>query len=1210
MQYALPLICWMGVGGMAAFAQVSLASGEFYVSAASDAQGNVYVSRYNATNENYEVVKFINGEGAGTVIYDDLGYQLGAPSDFPWGLAVASNGDVFVAKAFPANDGEIVQLTAPTYGIVTTIQQGRFFTALAVDDDDNLYSMEFDGVDKYQIVQYDATDLSGTGSVVYNGLDLAFDNSYPWGLDVATDGDIYYTGMFGSGDGGLFRLPPPYSTPEPMETGAYNTALFVDAQENIYTSRYNGVDAYEVMKREAGSGNEIIQMSGLESEALFYPWGITVVNNTIFVTDGANGGDVWTVEQNTAPTITCPANITRVVGVAPAAIDFEALASDAEDEVTVSYSHEPGSLFAEGSTTVTATATDAVGNTASCTFDVTVIVDDTPPTISCPEDVDLDCDIDISPEATGSASATDDYDDDVTIDFSDENTDDAIIRTWTATDDFGNFSECTQRLNKDKEQPLITCPADVTLGCDDDTTPGSTGEATAMDNVDPAPIVTFVDTDLGTRILRTWTATDCFGNTTDCVQELQFDTQPPVITCPPNVTLDCNGDDPLFTGEATATDDLDPDVVVTFSDFEDINAITRTWTAIDCAGNSSTCDQILFKDTDAPMITCPPDVTVGCDGTDPSVTGTATASDDIDPNVDVSYSDVTVGATTTRTWRAIDCANNVSECVQTLTLDLMPPTIVCPPDVTIGCDGSDPVVTGSAVAFDNSEGNVEPRYVDLESEGFIRRTWMATDCFGNTSTCEQILTRDLQPPTILCPPNVTIGCDGSDPEVTGSAVAFDNTDDNVTPSFVDEEFDDFIRRTWSVADCHGNSSSCEQILTKDLDAPTIICPADVTIVCDGSTDPAATGEAVANDSVDPNPTVTHSDAVGETSIERTWIATDCAGNESSCIQVITIQPDTDPPTIICPPNVQIICGNSTDPSSTGVAAASDNCDEDVAITSSDEEVANGINRTWQASDDNGNTSTCVQFIEVIPAVTVDAGPDEYVIVDGNGNAPEEERCVDLQAIASGGEGAYSYSWSPSTGLSDVSIANPQACPTETTTYQVTVTDALGCSTTDEITVEAIDLDDPDLPTVGNNKNKIYVCDLENCETRQVNGEANCNSPKSLCYWLRRGAVLGECDCEEGARIANELPMEDASHVVYPNPFDRALQVTLPASFVGHGAIKVSVFGLDGSRLLFREVAPKKDHPLVIDTSEIPTGMYMLLLESDVGILRSKIWKRE
>jgi hypothetical protein len=49
-------------------------------------------------------------------------------------------------------------------------------------------------------------------------------------------------------------------------------------------------------------------------------------------------------------------------------------------------------------------------------------------------------------------------------------------------------------------------------------------------------------------------------------------------------------------------------------------------------------------------------------------------------------------------------------------------------------------------------------------------------------------------------------------------------------------------------------------------------------------------------------------------------------------------------------------------------------------------------------------------------------------------------------------GGVSYQWTPATGLSNPSIANPVASPTVTTVYAVTVTDVNGCTDADSVTV--------------------------------------------------------------------------------------------------------------------------------------------------------------
>ena len=60
----------------------------------------------------------------------------------------------------------------------------------------------------------------------------------------------------------------------------------------------------------------------------------------------------------------------------------------------------------------------------------------------------------------------------------------------------------------------------------------------------------------------------------------------------------------------------------------------------------------------------------------------------------------------------------------------------------------------------------------------------------------------------------------------------------------------------------------------------------------------------------------------------------------------------------------------------------------------------------------------------------------------------------LMATASGGDGNYTYSWTPSTGLNNIHIQSPTATPSSTTTYTVTV-ESNGQTASDEVTVNVV-----------------------------------------------------------------------------------------------------------------------------------------------------------
>jgi hypothetical protein len=97
---------------------------------------------------------------------------------------------------------------------------------------------------------------------------------------------------------------------------------------------------------------------------------------------------VITVVDNTAPVITAPSNINvgNDLNVCGAVVKFTVTATDnCSSPVTLTYSKNPNTLFATGTTTVTVTAKDVSGNTSSKSFTVTVN-DTQKPVITAPAD--------------------------------------------------------------------------------------------------------------------------------------------------------------------------------------------------------------------------------------------------------------------------------------------------------------------------------------------------------------------------------------------------------------------------------------------------------------------------------------------------------------------------------------------------------------------------------------------------------------------------------------------------------------------------------------------------------------------------------------------------------------------------------------------------------------------------------------------------------
>ena len=198
--------------------------------------------------------------------------------------------------------------------------------------------------------------------------------------------------------------------------------------------------------------------------------GTTTVN--VNAADGAGNTSAGTfsvtVADLSAPAVTCPADQTfEATSGAGATVSYTpATATDAVSTPAVSHAPSSGGVFALGSTPVTATATDAASNSASCTFNV-VVADTTAPSVTCPGDQVA--------EAASAAGAT--------VSYPNATATDAVSTptlaysqasgaqfglgqttvTATATDGASNAGSCTFNVTvRDTTAPALTCPANVT----------------------------------------------------------------------------------------------------------------------------------------------------------------------------------------------------------------------------------------------------------------------------------------------------------------------------------------------------------------------------------------------------------------------------------------------------------------------------------------------------------------------------------------------------------------------------------------------------------------------------------------------------------------------------------------------------------------------------------------------------------------------------
>ncbi len=686
-----------------------------------------------------------------------------------------------------------------------------------------------------------------------------------------------------------------------------------------------------------------------------FPVGITPVVWTL--TDAAGNSVSCAVDYEITdtqnPTIACPANIavSTDAGSCDAVVTWAApVANDNCPGEVVTSTHNPGDVFPLGSTTVIYTVTDAAGNSANCSFTVTV-TDNENPVIACPANINTAGDLTLCGAVVTWAApvASDNCPGEVVT--STHNSGDTFsvgttTVTYTVTDAAGNTAICSFDVTvEDTEAPTIICPLDINLSSTEASCGSAAMWATPVTD-DNCGVSTVISTHnsgdffpVGTTTV-TYTVEDLFGNTASC----SFDI---IVTDDTNPTLVCP------TDIAATTDAGVCEAVVTFADptiFDDCGTVTVvcnppsgstfplgttpvTCTATDAAGNTATCTfDVTVTDDENPTIVCPADITAM------STAGTCeTVVTWVDPVIGTDALDncgvVTVvcnppsGSTfpvgiTPVTCTATDAAGNTATCTfDVIVTDDTPPAITCPADIMTNMDAgdcsavvtwTDPVATddcgGATVVCNPPSGSTFPI-------GTTTVTCTATDAAGNIATCTfDVTVEDTEAPTIICPLDITVA---SEPNICGAMVtwnaptiddncAVDNINVSHLPGNVFPVGTTTV--TYTVTDPSGNDATCSfNVTVTDDGEPTIVCPNDITTDTDAGMCGAVvawTDPVVADDcgiqSVVCNPPSGSTFALGTTTV--TCTATDNNGNSFSCTFDVTVE-DSENPTIVCPADI-------------------------------------------------------------------------------------------------------------------------------------------------------------------------------------------------------------------------------------------------------------------------------------------------------------------
>ena len=389
-------------------------------------------------------------------------------------------------------------ITTQTVTIIDTTKPG-----LSIPDNQIVEASSLDET-LVDIGQAEAYDITGISSIVHNAPDV-----FSLGSTL-----IAWTATDNYGN-----ITTAYQTITVVDT----TSPIIISPQDITSEATDPTMNYIELGELVASDSVGIE-SIINNKPITFPFGSTTVTWTVTDTSGntSQATQVVTLVDTTLPEIFAPTDIVaEATGLSSTMIELgEATAHDIMGIASVT--EHTSNFFVLGETTITWTATDMSGNSASATQTIT-IVDTTSPSITAPGSIIM--------EATSADSNMVILGNPVSSDLVDipsisNNAPNLFplgetIVTWTAIDISGNISQATQTVTiVDTTSPELIMPEDIMIGVFSLEKQVEIGEAQANDLA--GSILTITNDapnsfPLGDTVV-TWNVSDEFGNSASSEQ--------------------------------------------------------------------------------------------------------------------------------------------------------------------------------------------------------------------------------------------------------------------------------------------------------------------------------------------------------------------------------------------------------------------------------------------------------------------------------------------------------------------------------------------------------------------------------------------------------------------------------------------------------------------------------------------------------------------
>jgi hypothetical protein len=965
--------------------------------------------------------------------------------------------------------------------------------------------------------------------------------------------------------------------------------------------------------------NEYVQILGDEQNS--YTNCDNIIRRSWVATDICNQVDSLTqtiyVHDDEPPTMTPADDITLFCGDILVDVPEPEADDNCEDDLVslswVQTSSEHYPAYSEGVVkreVYTWTAIDTCLNSETSTVTVTWY-DQTPPTITAPDDITAPCHDIPDTDAVGAdacyTSSTSFTEQQVAI-YGACDYEYKIIRTWTVIDAVGLTASDSQTVHVfDDEAPTISYPSNWT--------DISTINVKACDPIPPAPTLTATDNcgsvsetytettteynALESDIVRSWTFVDECGLTASASQTLHItDTTDPVISHEPSVQH-------TFSDECLAPDVSVPPVTdvcgsptleSTYEVIEDDcqRVTVYTWSATDEAGNTATATTTVIVNDVSPPTFDESYLTLAVDETfennsdnpwDETAYISSVSPPDFDDNCgatpdltlvkteDCSPLDFVIEFTAT----IQDCASDPVTHQWTVTVqDTTVPTLLgVPDDSTVSCVAPAPATVTTDTSGASVTAHLPVEDLRCEYDKTVTYSYTATSSCGETATDSYEVDVTNSPPTIdsvdnnstqcmpVEPPPPAVGDDCETVSVSGPVVT------SVLDAPVGLSYPYASAYTWSVMDTCGLSAETSATVTvEDTEAPVFISlPNDVTIEYTPDALPNMNDlEYTDNCGAELESTERRVDGTCLYAFYmlRTWTVTDYAGNVTSHTQTIEMQ-DTTPPVLSNDPadlTVQYselsqpidASNNYGWPVFTPTITATDTSGGDITVSFT-ETAAFGenphefnITRYWTAVDDCGNTAMVQQIITVHDDIPPPLNVLNITIECDNVTAYETTSAVTARLQSEFDDDTQYDGQGITVSFQEPEQRVPGTCDNEFKLVRTFVaTDAAGNTKSATYTITVVDTTIPQL-TGELPASRAYECSLPDPPT--VTAEDNCGTAGDPMHSDGAiDAVFSKVENDDGSETWTWIAVDACGHQSSPHSITVWVQDTIAPVFV-------------------------------------------------------------